>query len=371
MLCLLLAVGAAPVASAAMTSAGALQRPTVSSPSPPPWPERTLAVPPASLDLLPQQLVPGTDLVEGTAATGLSAFSRIYQLNLATGKSIAGSLVFADGRFVTLGDAVAYVQPRTEVVQPDGGEAPTGTSTIPLEMRLLRPGTPVARTARYLPLSLWQDTLAPSSSSASTDWVGETGKVAELDLVTGKVLRQIALPDRQGEFSVSVLGSMLYAITGSIGATPIEVYAVSLSSGTVVGSKAFEGVAGNVAAVPGGVWVSYRTGMLGTAELLAAPHLSVASPQPSSPFSKLPLPGTSAAMGIQVTVTGQTAWLETVSGIACVDATTGRLRAGFAFPNGTGLSVIGAVGDHLYAVASSPSPSGERVVELEAPASCW
>jgi hypothetical protein len=338
--------------------------------APAPWSERAVATVPASLDFYPDVIQPGTDDAVGVATSSLPAFSRLYRIDLRTGKLQRGSLVFSSGQLVSLGGELAYVEPRTERVQPGGDVLPDGPGES-LEVRFLHSNAATLSAAHYLPLSVG-DTLAPVSASTATDWAGVKGKVLDLDLVTGRVLKQVRLPDPDGQFGVTADRSSLYATANATGRRPMEVYAVSLPSGTLVGSKAILGVGGYAVAVPSGVWVSYRTGMMGTAELLSSPRLATESPRPASTLSPVPLPGTSQGMGIELTVTGGTAWLVDISAVACVSATTGRVRADASLGDVYGsFHVIGAIGRRLYAVTGDRTTSGTRIVEVQAPAACW
>ncbi len=368
--------------SGALVTLVALVGPATASPTyataaalPPPWPKVTVATAPASLGFFPEQIEPGTELAVGPAlSTGVpgSAFGSLYQADLTTGKLARGSLVFEDGRLVTIGTSLAYVEPRTELVEPNGQESPSSPASSPLEeIRLLRPGTPLVESADYVPITR-SDSVAPWSPSASSVWVGTTGAVEELDLTIDKVMRRIALPEPAGQFEVSLYGSTLYAMANAVGSQPIEIYAVSLSSDKVVGSRAILGVGGYAVAVPGGVWISYRTGMLGTAVLLSYPSLTTKSPAPARLTSPAPLPGTSQGMGIAVTVTGQTAWLVDISAVSCVSATTGHVLADASLGSVYGgFSILGSVGQRLYALTGDRASGATAVVELKVPATCW
>jgi hypothetical protein len=345
-------------------ASGSSVRATVKIPAS--WPAKQVATIPDGIgDLV---MAPGAFVALGTVAnTGLDSFSRLYEVNLVTGKVTRGSLVFNGGSLVQAGSSIAYVEPRTE---PNGGEAPTN-GTKHEELRFLRSGSAETRATHYLPLEL-SDPVAPVSPSVGAVWAGAKGSVVMVSTSTDKVLRTIALPEPNGQFSVSLFGSTLYAISIAIGTNPIEVYEVSLTSGKVTASESIAGVGGYVTALPGGVWLSYRTGMLGTAELFSSLHLRVVSGKPSVSTSEVPVPGSSQSMGIEVTVTGSTAWLVDISAVACVNATTGRVLADAALSKGTGyFEVIGAIGHHLYAAVAGNGWTGTRIVEVKTPAACW
>lgn len=339
---------------------------------PPSWPEGTVAKLPVSAGFFsPLGLSADGREALGLSTTGEPAFDRLTAVSLTTGTEARGSLVFGLGQLASLGAARVYVEPRTMTVTASGGAAPGSSALGALEARDVRGDGPLLERSHDLPLP-FGDTFAPVSASSATDWVGETGRIAEVDLETDRILRQIALPERDAQYSVSLGGSRLYAMADATGVHPIEVLALSLPSGRIVGSRALLGVGGYLVAVRSGVWVAYRTGMLGTALLLSYPHLATASPAPPTRRTKVPLPGSAQGMGISLSVTGSTAWLVDGSDIACASAATGRVRASASLgtPYG-GFGVIGAAGKKLYAMTGDSSTKGSRIVVVRAPAACW
>jgi hypothetical protein len=161
-----------------------------------------------------------------------------------------GSLVITAATIVAAGGALGVVEPRSEAVEPNGGAAPS-TGAAAEELRLLRPGGAAVQAAGYLPLDL-PDSVAPVSPTSSELWAGATGRVLLVSVSTGRVLRSIALPDPEAQFTVSVFGSTLYAIGNAVGTKPIEIFEIGLASGDVVASATEPGVGGYVTAVPGG-----------------------------------------------------------------------------------------------------------------------
>ncbi len=313
---------------------------------------------------------------DGAVAVGLSttqvpAFERVTTVDLASGAVRRGSLVLDVGQLVALGAVRAYVEPRTMHVTADGYQVPGGRTPAPLQIRDLRGDAPLLERTVDLPLP-FGDALAPESASSTVDWVGETGAVAEVDVETGRVVRVLHLPERHALYTVSFLGSRLYAMASATGTDPMQVVALDLPSGRIVGTRDLAGVGGSVLAVPTGAWVSYRTGMLGSAVLLSYPRLATVSPPPPSTRSEAPLPGSGQAMGVSVTVSGSTAWLADLNGVACASASTGAVRGvdAFRYPYG-GFSLLGAADHHLYALTGDRATGGSRVVVVDAPGACW
>lgn len=331
-----------------------------------PWPQRRVAVIPGGAEGYPlggELTSSGADAVVEDGDVGLGAFARLYRVHLATGTVRRGSLVFDGAQLVRAGSSLAVVERRTETVEPSGDEAP-GAGARGEEIRLLRPGSAAVEKATYLPRGVVS--VAPTSPTTGAVWVGEKGKVALVDVTHGRVLRTIPLPDASGRYGVSLSGRDLAAMTNAIGVRPIELYAVSLATGEVVGSRGIPGVGGYAVATPGGVWVSYRTGMLGTAELLSYPKLATLSPASARPYrlAPAPLPGTSQGMGIAVTVDGPVTFLLDVSAIACVETSTGKLLADASLPAQQSFEPIGATGAELYGL------SRHSLVAIEPPAAC-
>ena len=330
-----------------------------------PWPQRNVARIPGGPDAYP---VGGILAASGGAAViedadvGLNAFARLYRVDLSRGTTQRGSLVFQSVPLVRVGSALAVVQARTALVLPSGDLAP-GSGGRGREIRLLRPSSAVVAPATDLPRDV---SAAPVSPSAGAVWVGRTGGVALIALPGGRVLRSIPLPDASGRYSVSVSGNQLVAMANASGLRPIELFAVSLRTDTVVGARRLAGVGGSATAVPGGVWVSYRTGMLGTAELLSFPRLARLSPNPPppGPNGSAPLPGSAQAMGIEVSVDGPVTYLVDSAGVACVATASGQVRAEGALESQQSFAPIGAAHGALYGLV------GHALVAVEAPPAC-
>jgi hypothetical protein len=124
---------------------------------------------------------------------------------------------------------------------------------------------------------------------------------------------------------------------------------------------------GTVAATSGGVWVSYRTGMLGSSVELSANGLRLIFPPPnvdSCSHTKY-----CDTMGVWASVSEGTVWLTNLgpndSGtLTCADSTTGAVPAS----EETRVALFGPIasGKWLYAVTLSGG-----VVVITPPAACF
>jgi hypothetical protein len=198
-----------------------------------------------------------------------------------------------------------------------------------------------------------------------TVWVGFRRTLRLVSVTSGATLRRARVP---AGFSVTDMATdprrqLLYAAatTRQGGGAVFEYGARSgfqLASAT--GPPVEFAVAGsNLTAVPGGVWSSYRTGMLGQTVLLRARELS-AVPLHSPIFGW--------AM-FATTVYGDSLWLARQDGvIGCIGPQTGAVRARSTVRalNASGQLLTVAPGRRLvYAL-------GRRgVVAISAPPACW
>ena len=143
-------------------------------------------------------------------------------------------------------------------------------------------------------------------------------------------------------------------------------------------------------AVPGGVWVSFRTGMLGQSGLLSARSLSVVggfpagSGPPASNPEDSPVTGVgtvySWAMGSDSAYGGGALWVATTGGLlACVNPVTGQVRAQETVTSGQALGVYALAADagarQVVAVTSTTSNTTGfttiTVLTITPPRDCW
>jgi hypothetical protein len=133
-----------------------------------------------------------------------------------------------------------------------------------------------------------------------------------------------------------------------------------------------------LAAVPAGVWVSFRTGMLGQSVLLSARSLSMINDAPAGSAADSPVTGSgtvySWAMGSVAAYGGGALWVATSGGlVACVNPLTGTVRSQGVMTSRPGLVVAALAADpaarEVAAVVSGGGYTG--VVAISPPRACW
>lgn len=121
-------------------------------------------------------------------------------------------------------------------------------------------------------------------------------------------------------------------------------------------------------AVPGGVWASFRTGMLGLTIHLRQ-HDLVLQAQPGPRVASTPANGLFHwPMDATTVYGGGSLWLANEAGIiACLDPATGAVRAREHVPTSQtpDLVSVDTTDHHLFARA------GNQVVQITPPQTCW
>jgi hypothetical protein len=232
----------------------------------------------------------------------------------------------------------------------------------PSSLRLIRSWT-LLPTRRLVSLS--DVSVTPGPGPRPTVWVGFRRTLRLISASTGAVLRRARVP---AGFSITDVATdpqrqRLYAAaTPRLGGGAVfEYHARSgrqLASAT--GKPVEFAVAGSdLTAVPGGVWSSFRTGMMGETVLLRARELSVVP---------LHTPIFVWAM-FATTVYGDSLWLARQDGVTgCIGPKTGAVRARTTLPGlrDSGQLLTADPGRHLvYAVGR------HGVVAISPPPACW
>jgi hypothetical protein len=229
-------------------------------------------------------------------------------------------------------------------------------------LRLVRSWTllPTRRLA-----SLSAVAVTPGPGPARTVWVGFRRTLRLISASTGATLRRIRVP---AGFSITDVASdelthrLYVAAAPRLGGGAVfefqDVTGRLLASAT--GKPVEFAVAGAaLTMVPGGVWASFRTGMLGQTVLLRARDLSA-----------VPLHGPIFGWAMFAsTVFGGSLWLARLDGvIGCIGAQTGGVRARATLPalRDSGQLLTVDPDRHLvYALGQ------DGVVAITAPAACW
>jgi outer membrane protein assembly factor BamB len=210
---------------------------------------------------------------------------------------------------------------------------------------------------------------------AGSVWTGSGRRLLRLSVRTGAVLAQATLPTRLvlDQISASPGGTVLYASAVRVnigGCVMLEYSAVTGRLLTeAAGPPLAYAVAGAVlTAVPGGVWASFRTGMMGQSVLLSQRGLAIIARAPASPqLGPYEWPMNSSAV-----YGGGTLWVTTGSGlVACLNPATGATHAE---------QIITSQAAQLWdLLAADPAPrllygltlGSEALVAITPPPRCW
>lgn len=245
------------------------------------------------------------------------------------------------------------------------------------------PGTLVIIRSIPLPaVSAPDGVTAVAAGPAGSVWASLDSTLLRVSASTGAVLARANPP---GGLDVTDLalgpgGMNMYASAevGSAGGAVVLEY--SAGTGRLLargdGGPLTGAISGAwLTAVPGGIWVSFRTGMMGESGLLSARSLTVVSGFVTS-RSAATGAGTvySWAMGAPAAYAGGALWVETDGGVvACVNPATGRVRAEeTAAALQGGVDALAADGKARQVAAVIGDPEGfSGVVTISPPSSCW
>jgi hypothetical protein len=369
--------GPAPVIAATSPQA----RPVT---SPPLWPEHGILLaegndPP--LSFAGQVLDPAAGVLYALVPTSVTSRSAPYVLeaiDLHTGRVRRGAS-YRQAYTLALASGVLWVPGYSAAGgHPGLAEASPGTLATIRSVPLPGPST-----------LAWVVAAGPPGSV----WAGAGRTLLRVSASTGAVLARAVLPAGLDLTALAAGpgGENLYAAAARLpkpyGAVVLE---YSAGTGGLVAQSdgaTLKWSAGGawLTAVPGGVWVSFRTGMLGQSGLLSARSLSVAGGFPTA-FHPADSPVTgigtvySWAMGSDSAYGGGALWVATTGGLlACVNPVTGQVLAQETVTSGQALGVYAIAADaaarQVVAVTSTISnTTGFTTVTLltiSPPRDCW
>jgi hypothetical protein len=297
---------------------------------------------------------------------GLSARSARVTGAARRGPAFPVSTVSAAGGFVWVsGDLSAGSSPSASS-RPVLYQVNPRTLAIVASWRL--PGRP----GGYVPVSV-------AAGPAGTVWVGWGGSLRQVRTRTGVTVRQVRLPVGllASDIAVDPAGRYLYvAGEGRLGGVTALEYAAGTGRLLATAARSalrFSAGGAALTAVPGGVWASFRTGMLGQTVLLRRAGLG-SVPLPASYLPGVPPASVQPdfyhyAMGAS-TAYGGALWLTQGTGglTGCAAPGTGQVRS-------VATLRLLAGGGELLAVRPSTrqvfaaGPSG--LIVITAPARCW
>ena len=250
----------------------------------------------------------------------------------------------------------------------------------PPVLREVSPGT--LRTVRSvsIPGAYWATVVA--AGPAGSVWAGSGRTLLRVSAGRGTVLARAVLPAGLGvdELAVSPDGADRYVAAAHVVAGGAEEGAVVLEYSARTGDLLAEAdrtpisysVAGaELTALPGGVWVSFRTGSLGVSVLLSERALAtVIAPGPAvSTASVYRWPMSSSSV-----YGGGALWVTTQTGlVACVNPATGRVRAAETVTSTAaqlgGLLAADGAARHVFGLALNDGYGG--LVAITPPRGCW
>lgn len=359
--------------AASMSSLPAGPTPADTAPRRSQWPERViLPVNASELDadgILNQVFEPAAGVLYAiVATTPTSATYALEVLDLRTRRVRRGEsypvtgLALASGYLWVYGASGGH--PLLEQASP---------GTLATIRRVRVPGIPGV-----------QGVAAVAAGPGGSVWVGGGRTLLRLSVRTGAVLAHAILPAGLDLSNLATGGRNLYASASRLrpgGGVVLEyseaVGKLLAQTGRAPLTWALWGP--ELTTVPGGVWVSFRSGMLGQSELLSARSLAVVKGLPaviSAADSPATGPGTiyDWAMGSISAYGGGTLWVATSGGVvACVNPVTGTARAQEVVPSDPAWSVFALAADpharQVVALISAPRYAG--VVTIRPPSACW
>jgi outer membrane protein assembly factor BamB len=326
------------------------------------WPQRVLVHEPLTI---PNQAISGKFLYELNSQTNTPARGPylLERVNLRSGAVqrgplfTVGDLAVADGRLWVFGSIGK--QPHLIEVDP---QKVSVTRVIPL----------LKATTNFPWLAIG---IGPNGSI----WLGTSGTLRRIDAATGKTLVTVAAPPRLAvaDLASDPSGRYLYVsmaneVKGGLeGGTVVEYDAHTgreLAHATAGPPLSYSVAGATLAAVPGGVWASFRTGMLGLTIHLRQQDLALQAPPgphvgstPANSLFHWPMDATTV-------YSGGSLWLANEAGIvACLNPTTGAVRALERVPSTQtpDLVAVDTIDQQLFA------REGNRLIQISPPKTCW
>ena len=356
----------------AVGCAGPAPAPGGAVPSRASWPESGVLREGAALRDASQVLDPAAGvlyaLVSASPASGSGPYS-LLAIDLRTGRVRRGKSYPVSGLALASGYLWIY-----------GSSGPGGRPVLDEA----GPGT--LATARSVSVPGVPGVAAVAAGPAGSVWAGSGRTLLRVSVSTGIVLTRAVLPsglDLTG-LAAGPGGMNLYASAARLRGSGAVVLEYSASTGALLAQASRMPLTWSVGgawltAVPGGVWASFRTGMLGRSMLLSARTLSVIKGFPaaaSAADSPVTGRGTlySWPMGSAAAYGGGALWVATSGGlVACVNPLTGTVRGQEIVTSGPGLVIAALAADpkarKVAAVISDSDYAG--VVAISPPRACW
>ena len=320
--------GQMPAPSSAAVRSPTPQAPVTSQPPPASagrasWPQQTVRSEDTTLQDASQVLDPAAHVLYALVP-GASGSYVLQAIDLRTGRVRRGAVYQVSGLALAAGYLWAYGPPG-----PDG----------PYVLDEISPRTLATRLSRTVPGNPG-DIAAPAPGPAGSVWAGADRTLLRISVRTGAVLARAVLPPglELTALAASPDATTLYAAAAQLNAGGAVVLEYTASTGRRVaqadgGALYWSAGGALLTALPAGVWVWFRTGMLGLSGLLSKRSLNVvAGLSTTLDAGESPATGIGTiydwAMGSSAAYAGAELWVTTNGGlVACVNPATGRVRA--------------------------------------------
>ncbi|MGO9911197.1 MAG: hypothetical protein ACLPQS_08580 [Acidimicrobiales bacterium] len=290
-------------------------------------------------------------------------------MNLNTGAVTKGPDLVADSGLVPDGRALYVVSP-TALSNMGATVGPFLLRSVALASMALGPAVSLGDSLGF---EGSRAICAQTSGSHMGElWVATEQELKLISPTTGVAVLTASLPEGDYQVATEPDGSYVdVSINPSTESLQPEVLEFEASNGALIATRSrMPAVSGpELTEVPGGVWASYRTGMLGTSIKLAEPSLRYEIPAKRA-TNVLPAPDVAVGMGEEATLAGNVLFLTDLAGVSCLAATGNRVLASERWPGnaeeGTQKEWIpfGALNGTVYAT------TGPAVIAVHVPRAC-
>jgi hypothetical protein len=367
---LLVVVAATGWAGAAGSALAATARPAASTPATAlpatgqvraPWPERVLLREDDYLARASQVLDPARGVLYALVPRTLSSVSGPWVLRavrLGERTSRPGGTFRVSGIALADGFLWAY------------GATSTGQALISqVNPRTLRTVRSEKLATSYLGVA------GVAAGPAGSVWTGSGRTLLRLSVRTGAVLARAILPAGVVLDQVAARpgGTVLYASAVRVNVGGCAMFEYSAVTGRLLARAAGPPLAYAIAgavltAVPGGVWASFRTGMMGQSVLLSRRGLAIIARAPASPrLGPYQWPMSSSAV-----YGGGALWVATGSGLAaCLNPATGVTRSEQIVTSPAAQLWDLLAADHATRLVYGLTPGSQALVAITPPPRCW
>jgi hypothetical protein len=333
-----------------------------------PWPSRTM-LRESTAELISDQLVDpaarAVFLLASKTNTPVRGPWVLCRVSLATGAVRLGPTFPVGGLAMASGYLWVYSA-------PGSGSRPVVTEVNPLTLQrvwLIR--LPSVPASPAVPVTV-------TAGPAGSVWIGSYRTLVRVSVSTGTPLTRVTLPPSLagGDVSADPAGATLYVSAAHVvrgGMSGLVLLEYDARSGRKLAAASSGLIRYSVAgaaltAVPGGVWASFRTGMLGLTIHLGTKSLQMIAP-PGPAVALAPATGIFHWPMYETTIYGGGAlWVANQVGIvACLDPRSGKIRASEHLPESQ-LYYIDAIDPAARMIFALHSGG---LLQITPPRRCW